>query len=100
MKAKVKVTQLRPTPCDPMDHTVYGVLQVRILELVAFPFAMGLSQPRSSSLQTDSLPTEPSGKPHGLSKTGIIDSILKTRKIKDSKGYVTIDSLDVLLFLG
>ena len=34
---KVKVTQLCPTLCDPMDYTVHGILQARILEWVAFP---------------------------------------------------------------
>ena len=33
---EVKVTQLCPTLCDPMDYTVHGVLQARILEWVAF----------------------------------------------------------------
>ena len=29
---KVKVAQLCPTLCDPMDYTVHGILQARILE--------------------------------------------------------------------
>ena len=41
----VKVTQSCPTLCDPMDYTVYGILQARILEMVAFPFR-GSSQPK------------------------------------------------------
>ena len=45
-KVKVKVTQACPTLCDPMDYTVYGILQVRILGWVAFPFSRGSSQPR------------------------------------------------------
>ena len=36
---KVKVAQLYPTLCDPMDYIVHGILQVRILECVAFPFS-------------------------------------------------------------
>ena len=43
---KVKVTQLCPTGCDPMDYTVHWHLQARILEWVAFPFSRGSSQPR------------------------------------------------------
>ena len=35
---KVKVTQLCLTLCNPMDYTVPGILQARILEWVAFPF--------------------------------------------------------------
>ena len=43
---KVKVTQSCPTLCDPMDYTVHGILQARILEWVAFPFSRGSSQTR------------------------------------------------------
>ena len=32
--------------CDPMDYTVHGILQARILEPVAIPFSYGSSQPR------------------------------------------------------
>ena len=60
---KVKVDQSCPTLCDPMDYTVHGILQARILEWVAFPFSRGSFQPRSPALQADSLPTELSGKP-------------------------------------
>ena len=42
-KVKVKVTQSCPTLCDPIDYTVHGILQVRILEWVAFPFSRGSS---------------------------------------------------------
>ena len=31
-KVKVKVAQLCPTLCNPMDYTVCGILQARILE--------------------------------------------------------------------
>ena len=31
--------------CDPIDYTVHGILQARILEWVAFPFSRGSSQP-------------------------------------------------------
>ena len=31
-KWKVKVTQSRPTFCDPMAYTIHGILQARILE--------------------------------------------------------------------
>ena len=43
---KVKVAQLCLTLCDPMDYTVHGILQARILEWVAIPFFWGSSQPR------------------------------------------------------
>ena len=62
---KMKVAQLW-TLCDPRDYTVHGILQVRILEWVAFPFSRGLPnpgiEPRSPALQADSLPAEPKGK--------------------------------------
>ena len=48
-KGKVKVIQLCKTLCDPMDHTVYGILQARILEWVAIPFSRGSSQPRDGT---------------------------------------------------
>ena len=41
----MKVAQLCPILCDPMDYTVFGILQARILECVAFPFSSGSSQP-------------------------------------------------------
>ena len=41
---KVKVTHLHP-----MDCTVHGILQARILEWVAFPFSRGSSQPRAQT---------------------------------------------------
>ena len=43
---KVKVAQLCPILCDPMDYAVRGILQARILEWVAFPFSRGSSRPR------------------------------------------------------
>ena len=43
---KVKVTQLCPTLCNPMDCTVHGILQVRILEWAAVSFSRASSQPR------------------------------------------------------
>ena len=66
------VTQSRPTLCDPMDcsppgSSVHGVLQARILEWAAVPFSRGSSNPgiesRCPTLQVDSLPAEPQGKP-------------------------------------
>jgi len=45
-KRKMKVAQLCLTLCDPMDYTVHGVLQARILEWVAILFSRGSSQPR------------------------------------------------------
>ena len=44
--SEVKVAQLGPTLCDPMDYTVHEILQGRLLAWVAFPFFRGSSQPR------------------------------------------------------
>ena len=56
-----------PTLCNPMNYTVHGILQAKILEWVAFPFSRGSSQPKikpgSPALQADSLPAELSGEP-------------------------------------
>ena len=46
VKVKVLVAQLCPTLCDPMDYTVHGILQARILEWVVIPLSRGSSQPR------------------------------------------------------
>ena len=61
-----------PALSNPMDCTVYGILQARILEWVAFPFSCDLPnpgmEPRSPTLQANSLPAEPQGKPSSLTK--------------------------------
>ena len=64
------VTQLCLTLCDLMDYSlpgssVYGILQVKILEWLAIPFSSEYSQPRDQSqvpeLKADSLLSEPPG---------------------------------------
>ena len=64
---KVKVARLCSTLCDLTDYTVRGILQARILEWVTVPFSRGSSQlgiePKSLTLQADSLSPEPQGKP-------------------------------------
>ena len=49
MSVKVKVSQLCPTHCEPIDYTVPGVLQARIVEWVAFPFSRVSSQARDQT---------------------------------------------------
>ena len=60
---KVKVAQLYLDSCDPMDYTVHGILQARILERVAISLSRGLPnpgiEPRFPAWQADSLPAEP-----------------------------------------
>ena len=50
----VKITQLYPTLCEPVDcsmsgFSVHGILQARILEWVAFPFSRESSQARDQT---------------------------------------------------
>ena len=46
---KVKVSQSCPALWDPMDYIVYGILHMRILEWVTFPFFRGSSQLRDQT---------------------------------------------------
>ena len=44
-----RIAQLCLILCDPMDYTIHGILQARILEWVAFPFSRGSSQPKDQT---------------------------------------------------
>ena len=46
LKVKEKVTQVCPTLCDSMDYLAHRILQARILEWAAHPFARASSQSR------------------------------------------------------
>ena len=46
IRKKVKITRSSLTLCNPMDYTVHGILQARILECITIPFSRGSSQPR------------------------------------------------------
>ena len=46
---KVKVAHSCLTLCDPMDYTVHGILQARILEWVAFCFSRGIHPTQGSN---------------------------------------------------
>ena len=78
----MKVSQSRPTLCDPMAYTVHGILQARILEWIAFPFSRGSFQPRSPALLADSLPVEPQGKPKntGVGILSLLQQIFPTEE--------------------
>ena len=45
----MKVAQSCLTLYDPMDYTVHGILQARILEWVAFPFLQGILATQGSN---------------------------------------------------
>ena len=66
LKWKVKESESENHSVLP-DSVSQAILQARILEWVAFPFSRGSSQPGiepgSPTLQADSLPAEPQGKP-------------------------------------
>ena len=55
------------TVCSLSGSSIHGILQARLLELVAISFYRGSSdteiEPRSPALQADSLPSEPPGAP-------------------------------------
>ena len=69
--------------CDPMDYTVHGILQARILEWVAVHFPGDLPnqgvEPRSPSLQADSLPAEPQRKRLGREATREVTLMLSIK---------------------
>ena len=96
VKMCVKITQSCPTLCNRMDYTVHGILQAWILEWVAFPFSRGSSQPRSPSLQEDSLPAEPQGKPRntGVGSRFLLQQIFPPNPgIKPGSPSLQADSL-------
>ena len=75
------VTQSCPTLCDPARLSM-GILQARILEWVVMPSSRGSSQPRSLSLQADSLPSEPPGEPKntGVGNLTLLQRIFLTQE--------------------
>ena len=65
LKVKVKITQVCPILCDPMNYSppgssVHGILQARRLEWVAMPSSRGIFQ--TQGLNLGLLQSEPSGK--------------------------------------
>ena len=98
------MAQSCPTLCDPMDYTAHGILQARILEWVAFPFSRDLPkpgiQPRSPTLQADSLPAEPQGKPKNTGVNGYpipSPADLLDPRIKSGSPALQADSLPTVL---
>ena len=72
LKVHSLVTQSYLTLCHPMDcrlpgSSVHGIFQARVLSGLPFPSPGDLLNPgielRSPALQSDSLPSEPTGKP-------------------------------------
>ena len=109
----MKVPQSCLTLCDPMDYTVHGTLQARILEWVAFPFpgifpTQGIEL-KSPALQADSLPAEPQEKPHNQINNILsphivtIVCVLRTLKIysvsKFQESNIVLLTIVIMLFI-
>ena len=81
-----------------MDYTVLGIFQARILEWVPIPFSRVSSQPRDRtqppSLQVDSLPAEPQGKPKStrVGSLRLLQQIL-TQELNQGPPALQADSL-------
>ena len=98
-----KVIQLCLTLCDPMDcslpgSSVHGILQARILEWVAVPFSRGSKpgiEPRSPTVQADSLPAELPGKPKntGVGSLSLLQQIFLTQESDQGLLLLQMDSL-------
>ena len=88
----VLVAQSCLTLCDPMDHSYQGplsmgILKARMLEWVAMLSSRGSSQQRdetrSPTLQADSLPSEPPGKPKntGVGSLSLLQGNFRTQEL-------------------
>ena len=75
--------------CSPPGSSVRGISQARLLEWVAISFSRDLpspgNEPSSPTLQADSLPTEPSGKPQYFFDGGKILRLLSWKERKEVK---------------
>ena len=84
--AKSCLTLCDPMDCSPPGSSICGILQVRILEWVAISFSRGFPnpgiEPRSPTLQTDSLPAESQGKPKntGVGSLSLLQQIIPNQE--------------------
>ena len=82
----MKVAQSCLILCDPMDYTVQGILQARILQWEPFPFPGDLPkpgmEPRSPELQLHSSLSEPPRKPKdtGVGSLSLLQQIFLTQE--------------------
>ena len=85
----MKVAQSSLTLCNPVDYTVHGILQVRILEWVA------LIELMSPTLQADSLPAQPPEKPKntGVGTLSLLQGIFPTQEIEPGSPTSQADSI-------
>ena len=83
---KVKVTQLYPTLCDPMDYTVHGISKPEFWRRQPFPSPGDLPnrgiEPKSPALQANSSPAEPQGTPKntGMGSLSLLQVIFPTQE--------------------
>ena len=82
----MKVAQLCPALCNPMDCVVHEIFQARVLERIAFPFSRGSSQPKDqtqvSHIAGGSLPAEPQRKPKntGVGSLSLLQGLFLTQE--------------------
>ena len=82
--SEAKVTQSCQTLCDPMYYTAHGILQAR-MHGYPFPSPEDLPnpgiEPRSPTLQVDSLAAEPTGKPKntGVGSLSLLQGLFPTQ---------------------
>ena len=73
---------------DPLDYTVHGILQARVLEWVAVPFSVGSSQPKDrtqvSCIADRFLAAEPQEKPRNaeLGSLCLLQTVFQPRNPK------------------
>ena len=90
--SEVKVTQVSPTLCDPINMEFF---QARILQWLPFPSPGALPNPgiesRCPALQVDSLPAEPQGKPKntGVGSLSLLQWIFLTQEPNQGLLHVT-----------
>ena len=84
----MKDAQSCRTLCDPMDYTIHGILQARILKWVAFPFSRRPLpnpeiEPKSPTLQVAFWPAELQGKPQntGMGSLSLFQWIFPTQEL-------------------
>ena len=87
LKVKGKVVQSCLPLSHPMDYTVHGILQARILEWIVLPLSRGSCQQRDqiqvSSMQADSFPAEPPEKPKntGVGSLSLLQGIFPIQEM-------------------
>ena len=114
LAAQSCLTLCNPIDRSPLGSSVHKILQARILESIFIPFSRHLPDPgtklRSLALQSDSLPSEPPGKPtelvcrarittlqfHSKSKEGNSFSRINDATLDQATGNFLIEDLDFI----